>query len=371
MGSPLQPRKLKIVIIGLSITSSWGNGHATTYRGLAAELAALGHDILFLEKDVPWYSQNRDLPAAHYARVELYRDAETLRSHFSTEIRSASCVIVGSFIDDGIAIGKWVNATAGGITAFYDIDTPVTLRAIDENTCTYLTRAEIPEYDIYLSFTGGPTLKRLEQVYGASRARLLYCSSDPSSYFPELRPALWDLGYLGTYSEDRQPPLDRLLFEPAREWPQGRFIVAGPQYPSVLSWPENVAHREHIPPDEHRSFYNSQRLTLNITRADMIAAGYAPSIRLFEAAACGRAIISDYWPGLETVFRPDEEILIARNPEDVLRALRDLSDERLMQIGMNARKRVMEEHTGAHRALALESYICEAFRDSLTGAETA
>lgn len=348
---------MRLVVLGLSITSSWGNGHATTYRGLLREFAARGHEVLFLERDVPWYASNRDLPRPPYCRTELYEDLDELKGRWAEEVRGADSVIVGSYVPEGVAVGEWVTATAGGVTAFYDIDTPVTLAKLERGDYEYLSPELIPRYGRYLSFTGGPTLRRLERELGSPRALPLYCSFDPELYFPEGAEQRWDLGYMGTYSDDRQPPLDLLLKEPARRWRDGRFVVAGPQYPSRLEWPANVERIDHLPPSEHRAFYNRQRFTLNITRADMIRAGYSPSVRLFEAAACGMPIVSDWWDGLDAFFRPGEEILIARAPEDTLAALRELPEDERLRIGENARRRVLREHTAAHRAEELEGYL--------------
>ena len=350
---------VKMVILGLSITSSWGNGHATTYRGLVREFVARGHDVLFLERDVPWYASNRDMPVPPFGRTELYSSLEELRSRFTQEVRDADFVMVGSYVPDGVTVGEWVVRTAKGVTAFYDIDTPVTLAHIELGDSQYLSRTLIPRYHLYLSFTGGPTLERLQKRYGAQVAKPLYCSVDPGLYYPEEGEVKWNLGYLGTYSDDRQPPLDRLLVEPARRWSEGRFIVAGPQYPNSIRWPDNVERIEHISPSEHCHFYNAQKFTLNVTRANMIRAGYSPSVRLFEAAACGTPIISDYWDGLNTFFEPGKEIFISQSPEETLHYLREVTDGERVEMSRRARVRVLAEHTAAHRAEELEGYIFE------------
>jgi spore maturation protein CgeB len=353
-----QPR-LRIVILGLSITSSWGNGHATTYRGLVRELTTRGHDVLFLERDVPWYASNRDLPHPPHGRTALYFDLAELRRRFTAEIEEADLVIVGSYVPEGALVGEWVTSVARGVTAFYDIDTPVTLAKLARGETEYLTPELIREYQLYLSFTGGPTLERLEEEFGSPMARPLYCSVDAELYYPEPVGLRWDLGYMGTYSEDRQPILTKLLIDPARTWPEGRFVVAGPQYPGRLRWPRNVRRIEHLPPRRHRGFYNAQRFTLNLTRADMVAAGFSPSVRLFEAAACGTPIISDYWDGLDTLFEPGLEILIARSSGEVSQYLRDVPEPERRAIGERGRCRVLAEHTAAHRAAELEEYALE------------
>ena len=348
---------MKIVFLGLSITSSWGNGHATTYRSLVRELSRRGHDVLFLERDRRWYAANRDLPNPPFGRTELYRSTSDLKKRFGGEIGEADCVIVGSFVPEGAAIGEWVTGQANGVTAFYDIDTPITLEKIAQRDCDYLSAELISRYDLYLSFTGGPILRLIETEFGSPMARALYCSADPSIYFPDRRRKRWALGYLGTFSNDREAALNNLLLAPATMWPRGRFVVAGPQYPRGIRWPANVERIVHLSPDKHRAFYNAQQFTLNITRAAMVQAGFSPSVRLFEAAACGTPIISDQWPGLETIFKPATEILVVKSATEVLEILCDLPDQTADEIGSAARRKVMAHHTSEHRAAELEAFI--------------
>ncbi len=348
---------MRIVVLGLSITSSWGNGHATTYRGLVRELAAQGHDVLFLERDVPWYAGQRDLPNPPYGRTELYASLEELWDRFAGDVREADATIVGSYVPQGVDVGEWAVATAEGPVAFYDLETPVTLAKLARGDFEYLTPGLIPKYDLYLSFSGGPTLDRLEREYGSPKALPLYCSFDPDLYYPEVAEARWDLGYMGTYSDDRQQTLDTLLVQMARQRTGMRFCVAGPQYPASIEWPANVERIEHLPPVEHRAFYNAQRFTLNVTRDDMIRAGYSPSVRLFEAAACGTPIVSDWWEGLDSFFEIGTEILVARSTEEAVRILDETSEAERREIGARARERVLREHTAAHRAEELAGYL--------------
>ena len=343
---------LRLVLLGLSITSSWGNGHATNYRALVRALAERGHDVLFLERDMPWYAANRDLPVPPWGRTELYGSIEELRDRFATEVEEADLVLVGSYVPEGIDVGEVVLEQARGAVAFYDIDTPVTLAALERGGCEYLTPELAARFDVYLSFTGGGTLRRLERELGVRRARPFYCFVDPEAYAPLEVEEQWLLGYLGTYGADRQPALERLLCEPARRRPQGRFVVAGPQYPDDVRWPSNVDRIDHLPPSEHPAFYCAQRFTLNVTRADMRRAGWSPSVRLFEASACGVPVISDWWDGLDAFFRPGREILI----EDTLSHL-SLDREQAREIGLRARARVLAEHTAAHRADELEAHL--------------
>ncbi|MBV9757116.1 MAG: glycosyltransferase [Alphaproteobacteria bacterium] len=348
---------LRIVFLGLSITSSWGNGHATTYRSLVRGLVRRGHSVLFLEHDKPWYRANRDLERPPYGETRLYGSVAELADLWRGAIRNADLVVLGSYVPEGVAVARLVQRTAHGATAFYDIDTPVTLAALAAGRCEYLAPELIRGFDLYLSFTGGPTLRELETRWGARAALPLYCSADQEDCrrVAETAP-VWDLGYLGTYSDDRQPMLDRLLCAPARGWPEGRFVVAGSLYPEDLVWPANCERIDHLPPDRHPPFYAAQRFTLNVTRAEMVRRGFSPSVRLFEAALCGTPVISDCWPGIETLFRPGVEILLARSEADVLGYLCDLPEPRRRAVAAAARARVLASHTGAHRAAELERY---------------
>jgi len=356
---------LDIAIFGLSITSSWGNGHATTYRALTKALSRRGHKVVFLERDVPWYRDNRDLPNPPYCRTELYDTLADVPTRFGKLVTEADMVIIGSYVPDAIAIADWITMNASGVTAFYDIDTPITLSRLEQGDAEYITESLIPRFDIYLSFTGGPALEIIEQQYGSPRARPLYCSVDSEFHAPVASPKSYKLGYLGTYSDDRQPALERLLIEPAKRSPGHRFAVAGPQYPAGVEWPANVDHISHLPPKRHPEFYCSQEFTLNLTRAAMVAAGWSPSVRLFEAAACGVPIVSDPWPGLEHFFSVGEEILVCERTTDMLGLLHDTPAEKRAEIAEAARRKVLAEHTADMRAAALERYYGEALRHNV------
>ena len=346
---------LRIVVLGLSLSSSWGNGHATTYRALLRALAARGHDILFLERDMPWYACERDLPRPEFCELGLYGSLPEL-ARWHERIRDADVVVVGSFVPDGVAVIELVRREARGIVAFYDIDTPVTLAKLAAGDCDFLWAEQIAGFDLYLSFTGGPALDRLRATYRATRVQALYCSVDPELYRRTGHARRWEFGYLGTYSPDRQHTLERLLVEPARLLPQCRFVVAGPQYPDDIEWPANVERIEHVSPADHAEFYSCLGWTLNVTRADMVAAGHSPSVRLFEAAACGTPIVSDRWDGIDSVLRIGSEIVVADTAEQVVATLAKPERQRDAVAGA-ARRRVLRQHTAAHRAGELEAAL--------------
>ncbi len=355
-------KKLDIVIFGLSITSAWGNGHATTYRSLVKALALRGHRITFFEKNVPWYEKNRDLAEPPFCRTVLYTSVKELGA-WGDILEQADLVILGSYVPDSQKCAAIIKRLTPACFAFYDIDTPVTLAKLERGDFEYLHPEMIPEFDMYWSFSGGPILQKLEKDFGARRAMPLYCSVDTDLYYPDREGSFSRnsdrkkilLGYLGTYSEDRQPAVDELLVEPARILDGSRFCVAGAQYPEAIPWPENIELISHIPPSGHRSFYNAQRFTLNVTRSAMISAGFSPSVRLFEAGACATPVISDFWPGLDSFFRIGEEILVAGTSREVLEYL-DIDDEQRLKIAEGFRNRIMKSHTSRHRALEVESY---------------
>lgn len=350
---------MKIVVFGLSITSAWGNGHATTFRALLGALHRRAHQIVFYEKNVEWYASNRDLPRPECCKLRLYESWPDITEEARHELNSADAAIVGSYFPDGIVATEAVLAGRVPVKCFYDIDTPITVARLCEHGATeYVKASQLPGFDLYFSFTGGPMLHEIEQRFHVRRAVELYCSFDPSEYrrFGVNKRFACDLSYMGTFAPDRQAKLDELLLKPAVRAKDKNFIVAGPQYPKSILWAKNVRRIIHLNPRWHARFYSSSRLTLNVTRREMVIAGYSPSVRLFEAAACGAAIVSDNWPGLDSFFSPGKEILLPIDAEDVISYL-NLSDRELRTIGDAAQQRVLDGHTSDVRARQFEEAI--------------
>jgi spore maturation protein CgeB len=355
---------MKIVIFGLSLTSSWGNGHATTFRALLRALDARGHRIVFFEKNVEWYENNRDLPNPEFCDVQLFESWSEVAPRARRELADCDVAMVGSYFPDGIAAIEEMFRSRAPAKTFYDIDTPITISALRQRGSTeYLKAEQVAGFDVYFSFTGGPMLREIEERFGAKSAVPLYCSFDPQQYHPYKPHKRYtsDLSYMGTYAPDRQPKIDHLLCEPARMLPRCSFLVAGPQYPTTLEWPKNVRRINHLNPRWHAHFYSSSRFTLNVTRRDMVQAGYSPSVRLFEAAACAATIVSDTWPGLDEFFRAGEEILLPVSSDDVVRYLSAVSEEERSRIGRAAQARVLAEHTSERRAEQFEAAVANAF----------
>jgi spore maturation protein CgeB len=349
---------MKIVVFGLTISSSWGNGHATLWRGLSRALARRGHHVVFFERDQPFYAGNRDLFEVPGGELVLYGAWDDVRQRAAADVADADVAMVTSYCPDGIAATDVVLA-GRALPVFYDLDTPVTLSRLSRGEgLSYLGPGGLAGFALVLSFTGGVALERLRDTLGAERAVPLYGHVDPDVHRPVEPMSHYraDLSYLGTYAADRQAALGELLMEPARLRPGQRFLIGGAQYPQNFPWTSNIFFVRHLPPTEHAAFFSSSRLTLNVTREPMAAMGWCPSGRLFEAAACGAALLSDTWDGLDAFFTPGREILAAADAGEALAAL-DLDDAEVRRIARAARERTLVEHTSDRRAEELERIL--------------
>jgi spore maturation protein CgeB len=351
---------MKLIIFGLTVSSSWGNGHATLWRGLCKALSRRGCRIAFYERDVPYYAAHRDLtelPAP--ARLHLYRDWPEAAAAASRDLADADVAMVTSYCPDGIAASELLLASPAKLRIFYDLDTPVTLaRLAAGETIDYIGAGGLGDFDLVLSYTGGAALEELKTRLGARRTAPLYGSVDPDAHRPERPQPHYsaDLSYLGTYAEDRQAPLEALFVEPARRLPERRFVIGGAQYPPAFPWAGNIHFVRHLPPAEHPAFFSSSRLTLNVTRRSMAAMGFCPSGRMFEAAACGAPMVTDWWPGLDTFFEAGTEIIVAQDTEDAIAAI-EMSEAERLSIAERARERTLAEHTADCRARTLIGLI--------------
>ena len=354
---------MKLAIFGLSISSSWGNGHATLWRGLCKALSRRGHRIAFFERDLPYYARHRDLTRVPGGCLTLFSEWKAVVPEARRQLADADVAIITSYCPDALAATELVLSSAVPLRIFYDLDTPVTLQRLNKGEpVPYIGPRGLADFDLVLSYTGGNALSELKSRLGAHLLAPLYGSVDPELHYPVGPEARFeaDLSYLGTYSEDRQRALEMLFLEPARRLPNRRFLIGGAQYPTDFPWTPNISFARHVSPAEHPAFYCSSSLTLNITRGPMAAMGYCPSGRLFEAAACGVPILSDEWEGLDQFFEPGLEILLARTTGHAMDALAS-PPERLRQIARAARGRVLESHTAERRAIELENILDAAF----------
>lgn len=358
---------MKLVIFGLTISSSWGNGHATLWRGLCKALGRRGHEIIFFERDVPYYAAHRDFPELPGGQLILYSNWKEVLPLALQQLSDADVGMVTSYCPDGIAASDLVLSSNVRLRTFYDLDTPVTLNHLRAGrSVNYIGPRGFQDFDLVLSYTGGAALNQLKSELGARRVAPLYGSVDPEVHRP-IAPAKMfrcDLSYLGTYAEDRQATLETLLIEPARQLPEQKFLIGGAQYPEEFPWTKNIFFASHVAPPDHPAFYSSSRLTLNVTRRAMAEMGFCPSGRLFEAAACGVPILSDSWEGLDEFFTPGKEILVANTTEEAIEIL-NLSEMDLNQISRAARERTLTEHTADRRAQDLENAL-EAATSAIT-----
>ena len=343
---------MRLVIFGLTVSSSWGNGHATLWRGLITALGRAGHHVTFFERDVAYYAQNRDLTDLGPHRLVLYADWHSVAREAARCADEADAALVTSFCPDALDAAHLIQDSRARVRCFYDLDTPVTLDRLSAGEhVPYIGPERLSGYDLVLSYTGGAALTALRTQLGARRAEPFYGWADPAAYHPVPPQTRYkaDLSYLGTYAADRQAALEAMFVAPARARPDWRFVIGGAQYPADFPWAKNIWFVRHLPPAEHTAFFSSSRLTLNVTRAAMARMGWCPSGRLFEAAACGTPILSDGWEGLDSFFEPEREILTASDTQGALAAL-DRSPEALATIAARARDRVLGEHTADHRA---------------------
>jgi spore maturation protein CgeB len=345
---------MRLVIFGLTVSSSWGNGHATLWRGLCNALSAQGHRIVFFERDVPYYASHRDLISPETFTLKLYNDWTEISAEAECAIDESDAAVVTSYCPDAGAASDMVLASSA-IKVFYDLDTAVTLQKLRQaEAVSYIPSYGLSGFDLVLSYVGGRALDELQCLLGARRVAPLYGSVDPDLHRPVARSSHYDsdLSYLGTYASDRQQTLEELFIEPAHRLPKKKFLLGGAQYPENFPWSDNVWFVRHVPPAEHPAFYSSSRATLNVTRAAMASYGYCPSGRLFEAAACETPMVSDRWEGLEEFFEPERELLVAKSSSDVVQALSRSPDE-LRQVGKAARERALGAHTARHRSQEL------------------
>lgn len=351
---------MKIVVFGLSVSSAWGNGHATLWRGLIGALDALGHEVVFFEKNAPYYAQHRDMyELGGRSELVIYEHFDDVVTRAARELRSADAAMVTSYCPDGRRACQLVLCQSHVARVFYDLDTPVTLdRLKNGQLVSYLPEGGLTEFDLVLSYTGGPALDALRHRLGARRVVPLYGSVDPRRHAPAKPRSEWRAAcsYLGTYALDRQSALERLFLGPARLRPSEKFILGGSLYPDDFGWAPNIWYAAHVSPFDHAAFYASSPLTVSVTRGPMAEMGFCPSGRLFEAAACGTPVLSDSWSGLHEFFEPGSEILVAHTTEEALDAI-ELPREALSRIGRRARERALDEHTSTHRARELVAYL--------------
>ena len=361
---------MQILFFGLTISSSWGNGHATPYRALIRALHELNIEAVFYEQDVPYYAAHRDFDSCNYCELILYTDWGTIRESALRRARASEIVVTASYVPGGAHISEELLELDSPLHVFYDMDTPITLNRLQNGGVDYLRAELVPRFDLYLSFTGGDILRTLEQSFGAQRAVPLYGCVDPDLYVrvPRQQRYACDLSFMGTYAPDRADCVHGLFLNAAERLSRQIFLLAGSMYPTEWTFPTNVKRVEHAAPSEHAALYSSSRATLNLTRTQMALSGYCPSGRFFEASACGTPLLTDEWEGLKSFFDLEQELLVVRSTDDVVRALQS-PDADLARRAARARERTLDEHTGRQRAKQLLAACEDARRGKTATAE--
>ncbi|GMU06740.1 CgeB family protein [Corallococcus caeni] len=324
----------------------------TAPRQLAKALRRRGHGVLLLERTAPGMRSETS------PTVATYQDLADLHARFHSRVRRADLVLVDADVQQVAEVSRWATNTAGGLTVFWDRDTPRTLarHALREDPGC-MTPEQFAGYRLYLCSSGGPVPRQLEREWGVARARVFLPGVDAEHFAPGSGRMRWDLGHLEPLSAERRGLLRQWLLGAAHGWPEGRFVLAGMLSAVDDTWPANVARHPAPSPGEHGGFLGAQRFTLALSQGE-----HTPGADLFEAAARGAALICDPWPGLEDVFALGEEVMVARTARDVLRYLLAMPEADRRQLGMRARARVLAEHTVAHRAVQLEQYANAADR---------
>ncbi|MEL7162238.1 MAG: glycosyltransferase [Bacteroidota bacterium] len=351
---------LDLVIIGRSILSSYENPTAELYRGLINELAQHGHRTTFLELQPPGERRVRDMLRSPYCQVWTYRDTASLMNEYTLAVQSADVVMLGSGVEDAEDIAIWIAEEARGIKVYYDSNLHRTLRSLQqakkEGDC--LSCRTIVHFNLFLSTTGGPTLQHLAEDNDLAFARPLYESVDPYSFYRTDTEKTYDLGFIGNYKADRMDYLRNLLLEPAGYAPNRQFALAGSGYDQT-DWPGNLTYLEYLPETNLVDFYNRQRCTLVVPRADRRTMGYTPTRRLLAAAACGVPVLTDSWDGLDYFLEPNREVFCVSDRDAVLKILYHTEESQRIKLGTEARKRILAQHTIAHRAEQFLGYLAE------------
>jgi spore maturation protein CgeB len=351
---------VKIAFYGSSLLSSWWNGAATYYRGLLRDLASRGYDITFYEPDAYERQQHRDMDPPDWARSVVYpATADGLRSVLA-EAGDADVVVKASGVgvfDDELIAGIVDHASPHALKIFWDVDAAATLEEMrfDEN---HPVRRALGLLDLVLTYGGGPPVAEAYEAFGARACVPVYNALDPTTHHPvEPDPRFAaDLSFLGNRLPDREARVDQFFLEPAAALPELKFLIGGNGWESK-AMPANVRHLGHVFTHQHNAFNCTPLAVLNVARDSMADIGFSPATRVFEAAGAAACLITDAWEGIELFLKPDAEVLVARDGKDVVEHVRTLTPERARAVGKAALKRVLAEHTYAHRGAEVDALL--------------
>lgn len=344
---------MKLAFYGSSLLSSYWNGAATYYRGIIKGLAALGYEVTFYEPDVYDRQQHRDIEPPDWCRVVVYAGTHEALEQAAAEARTADIVVKASgvgFEDELLLERVMAHASPGALRLFWDVDAPATLRELRTDPKHPLRRM-LPRFDAVLTYGGGNPVVAAYRDLGADLCVPIYNAADPKTHHPvgAVDRLVGDLAFLGNRLPDRESRVEEFFLEPAARLGNRSFVLGGAGW-GDRKLPPNVRYLGHVPTADHNAFNCSPLAVLNISRDSMAETGFSPATRVFEAAAAGSCLITDYWTGIEQFFLPGEEILVARDGQDVAAIIEALTPEDARQMGAFARARVLGSHTYEIRA---------------------
>jgi spore maturation protein CgeB len=353
---------MNIAFYGSSLLSSYWNGAATYYRGLLRDLALRGWSVTFYEPDAFDRQSHRDIDPPEWAKVVVYPATEEAVRAVTAEARRADVVVKASGVgvfDDLLLEATVAAAAPHALRLFWDVDAPATLAEL-RATPDHPMHRLLPRLDMVLTYGGGPPVIDAYRAIGARACRPIYNALDPQTHHPVAFDPRFagDLAFLGNRLPDREARVERFFLEPAAQLPERRFLIAGSGWDDK-PMPANVGRIGHLSTNDHNAFNVSPLAVLNIARDSMAEVGFSPATRVFEAAGAGACLITDAWEGIELFLTPDEEVLVARDGQDVVEHLAALTPERARAIGEAARQRIVAEHTYARRAVEADALFRE------------
>jgi spore maturation protein CgeB len=353
----MKTQKLNIAFFGSSLVSAYWNGAATYYRGIVRALHQRGHQVTFYEPDAYERQQNRDIADPDYATVVVYEATEAAAHRCLAQAAQADVIVKASgvgVLDELLEREVLRLQTDERLVIFWDVDAPATLDRVHHNPADAFLSL-IPRYDLILTYGGGDPVIQAYEALGARQCVPIYNALDTATHYPvapEERFAC-DLAFLGNRLPDREARVEEFFLKPAAATPLQRFLIGGSGW-GDKSMPSNVRYVGHVYTNDHNAFNCTPKAVLNISRESMARYGFSPATRVFEAAGAGACIITDYWEGIDYFFEPGQEILVAKDGDEVAAIMAELTTEQARAIGQAAYRKVLAGHTYGHRVEQLE-----------------